>query len=112
MKKIELQLTARQLNSLVYFFTFANQFYPKTREQRVLKSVLDEVMIKIQKKNVEVSIAATNLFSKPKKTKFTFKFYEANSLEQYLLLIENHATNEYDRNAHLFIKNKLNQQLA
>ena len=69
-------------------------------------------MIKIEKKNVEVKASHSTLFTKTKKAKFTFEYHEADCLEQYLLIAENFALNEYDQNAVLFMKTKLNQQLA
>jgi hypothetical protein len=112
MKKIEIQLTARQLNTLVYCFNFINYVYPKTRNEKVMKSILDEIILKIKKKHLEIESSSNTLFNKPKKPKFTFKYYEANCLEQFLLMAEDYSLNDYDRNVILFIKNKLNQQLA
>lgn len=77
-----------------------------------MKSILDNIIIKIEKKNIEVKASLKTLFSKPKKAKFTFLYHEAHSLEQFLLIVENFVMNPYDQNAVLFIKDKLNQQLA
>jgi hypothetical protein len=113
MKKVVLELTARQLNTLVYSFTYINYVYPKTREQKVMKSILEKLILKIKKKHLEVESSINTLFSKPKKCKFTFEYYEGDCLEKYLLIVESkQPLNDYDSNAILFIKNKLNQQLA
>jgi hypothetical protein len=112
MKKIELILTARQLNTLVYSFTFIQKIHPKTRSEKVMKSILEKLMLKIKKKHLEVEASIHTLFTKPKKCKFTFEYYEADSLEHFLLIAENFILNDYDQNCILFIKNKLNQQLA
>lgn len=112
MKKIDLKLTARQLNSLAYTFNFIGYVYPKTRDEKVMKSILDDLILKIKKKNLDVESSVNNLFTKPKTSKFTFKYYEADCLEKYLIFCEKQVLNEYDRNVVLFIKNKLNQQLA
>ena len=112
MKKVILELSARQLNTLVFLFTFNNQIYPKTREQKAMKSILEKLMLKIKKKHLEVENSINTLFTKPKKCKFTFEFYEADSLEKYILIVEDNIFNDYDKNAILLIKNKLNQQLA
>ena len=112
MKKIELQLTATQLNTLVYSFGLLEKIYPKTRREKVMKSILVELAIKLQKKHIEVKAFSKTLFSKPKKPKFTFKYYEADALENFLLLAENEPLNEYDRNCVRFLIHKLNQQLA
>jgi hypothetical protein len=77
-----------------------------------MKSILDNIIIKIEKKNIEVKASLKSLFSNPKKAKFTFLYHEAHSLEQFLLIAENFILSPYDKNAVLFIKNKLNQQLA
>ncbi|WP_264521181.1 hypothetical protein [Flavobacterium sp. N1994] len=112
MKKVQLQLTARQLNSLVYCFNFINQVYAKSREEKTTKSILDEVILKVKKKHLEVESSINTIFSKPKVSKFSFKYYEADALEKYVLFAEEQSLNEYDRNVVLFIKSKLNQQLA
>lgn len=112
MKTIALQLTARQLNTLVYFFNLIGYVYPKTMEEKATKSILDEVIIKIKKKNIDVESSTNTLFNKPKKPKFTFKYHEAYSIEKYILFVETQPLSEYDRNVALFIKNKLNQQLV
>ncbi len=110
--KIDLTLSDRQLNTLVYCFSFINQFYPKTRKEKSTNSILVEVILKVKKKYLEVEAREKTLFTKAKITKFSFKYYEADCLEQYLLLVENQPLNDYDKNALLFIKNKLNQKLA
>lgn len=112
MKKIILELSAKQLNALVYFFNMIDYTYPKTREQKTTKAILDEVILKIKKKALDVESSTNTLFSKPKKSKFSFKYYEGDALEKYILFAEGQALNEYDRNVALFIKTKLNQQLV
>ncbi|MBY0485662.1 MAG: hypothetical protein K2P85_00490 [Flavobacteriaceae bacterium] len=112
MKKVIIELSERQLNTLVYCFTYSNKFYPTTREQKVLKSILEKVSLRVMKKHLEVKAIVNTLFTKKKKSKFTFEYHEAHCIEQYLIIIEDNPFNEYDRNAILFIKNKLNQQLA
>lgn len=112
MKKIEIQLSARQLNTLVYFFNLIGYTYPKTMEEKATKSILDEVIVKIKKKHIDVESSVNTIFSKPKKPKFTFKYHEAYSLEKYILFVETQALNDYDRNVALYIKTKLNQQLV
>lgn len=77
-----------------------------------MKSILVELAIKIEKKHVEVKSHTKTLFSKPKKPKFTFKYYEADALENFLLIAENEPLNEYDRNVVRYIIHKLNQQLS
>ena len=84
--KIDLILSDRQLNTLVYCFTFINQFYPRTRQEKVSNSILSEIILKVKKKYLEVELREKTLFTKVKKTKLTFKVYEADCLEHYLLL--------------------------
>lgn len=110
--KIELQLSVRQLNTLVYALSYLEKTVSKTRTERVLKSILIETAIKIEKKNVEVKRVSSTLFAVPKKTKFTFKYHEADALERFLVMVQYNPLNEYDTNAVLFIISKLNQQLA
>lgn len=112
MKKIDLKLSAKQLNTLVYLFNQIGFVYSKERKHRVLKSILDEVILRVKKKHLELESSGKTLFTKAKDTKFTFKYYEADCLEQYLLMAKENPLNEYDRNVALLIITKLNQQLA
>jgi hypothetical protein len=110
--KPELKLSERQLNTLVYCFNQIGLVYSKERQQRVLKSILDEVSLRMEKKLLDLKKANADLFSKKKEAKFTLKLYEADAIEQYLLSIESEPLNDYDRNCVRLIINKLNQQLA
>jgi hypothetical protein len=110
--KIELQLSARQLNTLVYALSYLDKTVSKTRSEKVMRSILIETAIKIEKKNVELKRTLNTLFGTPKKTKFTFKHYEADAIEKFLMIVHNYPLNEYDKMAVLFIINKLNQQMA
>lgn len=110
--KIELQLSARQLNTLVYALSYLDKTLSKTRTEKVMKSILWEMAIKIEKKNVELKRTLNNLFSPPKKAKFNFKYHEADVLEKFLIIVHDYPLNEYDKMAVLYIINKLNQQLA
>lgn len=109
--KIKLILSEKQLNSLVYCFAFLDKTPTKDRAVKVARSVVDKVAIKFKKKQVEVQ-ALSNLFTKNKKHSFTLELVEAHFLEQFAVLVVNHALNDYDRNVMLFISNNLNQQLA
>lgn len=110
--KVELKLTPRQLNSIVYCFNNVNLVYAKERRHRVAKSILDEIIIKMKKKHVELESQISTLFTKKKDTKFSFKYHEADCLEQYLISIQETPLNEYDRNVVGLLISKLNQQLA
>jgi hypothetical protein len=112
MNKIQLELSARHLNTLVYLLSYSNRFYPSNRTEKAMKSILSKLQIKIEKKHCEVKASLDTLFSKPKKSKFTFEYHEADCLENYLLLVDNIPMNDHDRNVVLLLKNKLNQQLA
>lgn len=82
------------------------------RDERVARSVLKNVMLKVQKKHLTVA-ANENLFDYKKLHTLKFEYHEAHFLEQYLLICEaNLPLNDYDHNAVLLFKNKLNQQLA
>lgn len=110
--KIELQLSSEQLNALVSCFNSIVFIYGKHRKERVLKSILDEVIVKFKKKNIDIESSSNTLFEKPKKPKFSLKYYEADALEQYLIMIVDEDLNDYDRNVVRLIKDKLNQKLA
>lgn len=110
--KIELQLSARQLNTLVYALIYLDKTVSKTRPEKVMRSIVLELAIKIEKKNVELKRSMNSLFTTPKKTKFTLKYHEADALEKFLIMVHDYALSEYDKMAVLYIINKLNQQMA
>jgi len=109
--KIKLKISEKQLNALVYCFGFLDNKPTKKREVKVARSVLDKVILKFKKKQLEVQIGAT-LFTKDKKHVFTLEIFEAHYLEQFAILVDSHPLNVYDRTVMQFIRNNLNQQLA
>lgn len=111
MNPIKLQLTARQLNTIAYTFNGLKTIHPVTKEDKTARSILLELSLKFQKKNIEVT-QKNNLFSNKKKTAFSLKYHEAFYLEYYLNLMTNFAMSEYDQNCVNFIKSLLNQKLA
>lgn len=111
MSKVKLKISEKHLNSLVYTFGFLDQFPIKNREVKVARSVLDKVILKFKKKQLDVQMAS-NLFTKGKKHNFTLEYYEAHFLEQFTILTAEHPLNDYDRNVIRFIQSTLNQQLA
>ena len=111
MSKIKLKISEKQLNSLVYSFDFLGHTPNKDRSVKVARSVLDKVILKFKKKQLEVQMGA-NLFTKTKKHLFTLEYFEAHYLEQFTILTDEHPLNDYDRNVIRFIQSSLNQQLA
>ena len=109
--KIKLKISEKQLNSLVYSFNFIDRKPQRDRGVKVARSVLDKVILKFKKKQLEVQMGAT-LFTRTKKHLFTLEYYEAHFLEQFTILIDAHPLNDYDRNVIRFIQSTLNQQLA
>jgi hypothetical protein len=109
--KIKLKISEKQLNALVYSFGFLDHVPNKERGVKVARSVLDKVILKFKKKQLEVQMGAT-LFTKTKKHTFTLEYYEAHFLEQFTILTDQHPLNDYDRNVIRFIQSTLNQQLA
>lgn len=99
------------INSLAYTFRFFHQLPENNRTVRCLQSILIEVKVKIEKKEV-VLRNETNLFNKDKRHTISLKYYEADCLEKFLLIAETYPLSTYDRNVVLMLKNKLNQQLA
>ena len=109
--KVKLKISEKHLNSLVYSFSFLDHFPNKDRSVKVARSVLDKVILKFKKKQLEVQMGQ-NLFTKGKKHNFTLEYYEAHFLEQFTILTDDHPLNDYDRNVIRFIQTTLNQQLA
>lgn len=111
MKPIKLSLTKQHINSLAYSFRFFKQLPENERAVKCLQSILIEVKIKVEKKEV-VLRNETNLFNKDKRHTISLKYYEADCLEKYLMIAETYPLSDYDRNVVLMIKSKINQQLA
>lgn len=111
MSKIKLKISEKQLNSLVYCFGFMEATPTKDRAVKVARSVLDKVVLKFAKKQLEVQ-QVSNLFNKNKKHTFSLEIFEAHYLEQFTLIVEHNPLSDYDRNAIKQIQSTLNQQLA
>ena len=111
MNPIKLKLTARQLNTIAYTFNGLKTIHPLTKEDKTARSILLELSLKFQKKNLEV-IQKAHLFSNQQKAAFTLKYHEAFYLEYYLNIIQEFPLSEYDQNCVNFIKSTLNQKLA
>jgi hypothetical protein len=109
--KIALKLSLEQLGSLVFSFNHIAKIPLTERKVKVARSCLDEIVIKLKKKHVEEAYKKT-LFSPKKKLAFSLKYHEAHYLENYLVIVDEYAMNEYDRNVLRFIRNDLNQKLA
>lgn len=110
--KIDVKLSAKQLNALVFSFNSLGHIPTNSRDIKVARSILDKLVLKFRKKLLEVQSVNTTLFSKPKKYKFSLEYYEAHFLENFLTIMEDFPMNEYDRNVLRLIKTNLNQQLA
>jgi hypothetical protein len=111
MNRIKLKISEKQLNTLVYSFGFLEQGSNKDRSVKVARSVLDKVILKFKKKQLEVQMNS-DLFTKAKKHSFTLEYFEAHFLEQFTILTHDHPLNEYDRNVIRLIQSILNKQLA
>lgn len=109
---IKLKLTAKHLGSLVYILKELPQTPTKDRTEKVARSVISKVSLKVQKKHLEVQHEKLDLFNKPKAYSFSLELVEAHFLEQYTLHMSNYPLNDYDRNAIRFIQSTLNQKLA
>jgi hypothetical protein len=109
--KVKLKISEKHLNSLVYTFGFLENTPNKDRGVKVARSVLDKVILKFKKKQLDVQISG-NLFTKCKKHNFTLEYYEAHFLEQFTILTDQHPLNDYDRNVIRYIQSSLNQQLS
>lgn len=109
--KVNLKLSEKQLNALVYSFRTMVKTPTKDRAVKVARSVMDKVALKFKKKQLEVQ-QDYNLFKKDKKHSFSLEIVEAHYLEQFTVLASEHPLNDYDRNVLRFIGNNLNQQLA
>lgn len=109
--KIALKISLKQLSVLVYSFNHIGKIPITDREIKVARSILDKVVIKIKKKHIEEDYKMT-LFTPKKKINFSFEFHEAHYIERFLIIVDDFAMSEYDRNVLHFIRNELNQKLA
>lgn len=109
--KIKLKISEKQLNALVYSFVVLHRAPIKLREVRVARSVLDKVVLKFKKKQLEVQ-QVSDLFTRNKKHLFSLEYHEAHYLEQFTILIDDYPFSDYDRNAIRQIQATLNQQLV
>ncbi|KFC60000.1 hypothetical protein [Flavobacterium gilvum] len=109
--KIKLKLSEKQIGALVYSFNQTPRTPPKERVAKVAKSVLDKVVLKVRKRQLEVQ-QDSNLFNQKKKFDFSLELVEAHFLEQHLVSMYSFPMCEYDKNAINQIASTLNQQLA
>jgi len=109
--KIALKISLQQLGALVYSFNHIATIPVTDRKVKVARSCLDDIVIKLKKKHAEEDYKRT-LFSPKKKINFSLKYHEAHYLENYLIIVDDFAMSEYDRNVLLFIRSELNQKLA
>jgi hypothetical protein len=109
--KVDLKLSLDQLGSLVFSFNHIAKMPLTDRKVKVARSCLDDIVIKLKKKHVEEAYKKT-LFAPKKKHTFSLKYHEAHYLEYYLIIVDDYAMNDYDRNVLRFIRNNLNQKLA
>lgn len=110
--KIDLRLSAKQLNTLVFSFNSLSHIPINSRDVKVARSILDKLVLKFRKKLLDVQGTHVTLFSKPKKIKFTLEYHEAHYLENFVTIMDEFPMSEYDRNVLRLIKSNLNQQLA
>lgn len=109
--KIPIKISLQQLGSLVYSFNHIVAIPVTDREEKVRRSCLDPIIIKLKKKHVDEAYKA-NIFTPKKKLSFSMEFHEAHYLEKFLIIIDEFPLNEYDRNVLRFIRHDLNQKLA
>jgi hypothetical protein len=111
MEKVKIKVTAKQLGVLVFHFKTLGKEPSKERNVRVAKSVLSRVQLKMAKKQLETDQQPT-LFTKIKHITFSLEFFEAHFLETFLVLLDEHPMNDYDRNVIRLVRSHLNQKLA
>lgn len=110
--KVNLKISPQQLNALVHHFPKPPYTPERSREIKVARSVLNKVILKFEKKQLEQNRQKPNLFTKPKKISFSLEYFEGHYLEKFIEAVEGFPMNEYDRNVLRLIKSNLNQQLA
>jgi len=109
--KLNLKLSAKQLSVLIYCFNQSEATPSQSKEEKFTWSILNEIILKIQKKYLEITASMT-LFNAKKKHSFNFTFYQAYMLEKYLHVQTNRPLSDYDRNVVQFIISTLNKQMV
>jgi hypothetical protein len=109
--KIKLRLSESQLNALVSTFAYLSEYPINNRKVRVARSVLDKVVLKFQKKHLEVKLTA-NLFNLKKRYSFSFEYHEAHYLEEFVNIAQTFCKDTYTLNVLRQIKSTINQQLT
>lgn len=108
---LQLKLSAKHLSVLVYCFQKSGSTSGQTKEEKFTWSILNEIILKVQKKYLDVTSSQT-LFNAKKKHTFKFTYYQAFMLEKFLLTFQNTPLSEYDRNTVNFMISQLNKQLV
>lgn len=111
--KIVLNLTLQNIRTVIYAYdSFMKLQQGKTRETKVARSILDKTVIRFKKKEASESYTPTLHKKKGKQFKISLEVYEAHYLEQFAMFAEMQPLSDYDRNVMVYVKSKLNQQLA
>lgn len=108
--KIKLTLSEKQLTALVGTFEILLHPPINVRRIRVARSVLDKVVLKFQKKQLEVKLSA-DLFNSKKKYSFSFEYHEAHYLEEFIAVVQQFDNDTYTLNVLLQLQLILNRQL-
>lgn len=109
--KVKLKLSADELRLISEKLTPVNgiNFNELAKEKRTAYSILldvsDKVIPKAQKISRQLTLGAD-------KQSVTFKWHEAQALEQYLISISNQCNDHFSQNLLLKIISQLNQKLA
>lgn len=111
MSKITLKISLPQLGAIVHSFNHIVKIPLTDRSTKVSRSCLDKIVIKLKKKHIEEDYKKT-LFSPKKKISFSMEIHEAHFLELFLIIVDDFAMSEYDRNVLRYIRGSLNQQLT
>ena len=110
--KVQINLSKQQTITFGHLFNYLTQIPTNTQENKVIRSLLVKVGLKVQKKALDLK-AQPNLFTKPKKTQFTFEYYEAYYIQKYLQIVEKMIPLcPYDGNVTLFLISTFNQKIA
>lgn len=108
--KLTLKLSAKQLSTLIYCFQNGSQT-GQTKEEKFTWSIMNEIVLKVQKKYLDVTASMT-LFNAKKKHSFNFTYYQGYILEKFLQTAQQRPLSDYDRNVLNLIISTLNKQLV
>lgn len=106
MDSIKIHLSRHQLLAVTSTFVSLDDNPPHGRKEKTSRSILDEVIKKLQKKEIDLTASQ-------KKVKLTLQYYQVEALETWLFIwLMFYIENDQMSNLVSIVANELNQLVA